>query len=89
MVPLPLDCTAGYYANWMAEWPVGKKRRCCGQGLPPMRQVAGHDREVVTSQSPNPAKQLVSLTSTLPEATGKLPCGVGQSVTSPTAVRAG
>ena len=37
---MPFDCTAGY-ANWMAEWSVGKKMWCCqntGKGCP-LRQV--------------------------------------------------
>ena len=55
----------------------------------PLRQVAGHDREVVASQFGNLGKQSASTPSALSEATGKLPCGLGQSVTSPSVLREG
>ena len=55
----------------------------------PLRQVAGHDREVVASQFGNLVKQTVSTPGTLSEATAKLPYGLGQSVTSPSAPRVG
>ena len=55
----------------------------CGRGRP------GHDREVVTSQFGHVGKQSASTPSTLSEATGNLPYGSGQPVTSPSVLRAG